>query len=50
MEELVTCRNKGESSLFSREQVEYMDVSTNRLFLLVRHSSHSLNTMTPTVH
>ncbi|HAN9292304.1 TPA: DNA-directed RNA polymerase subunit beta, partial [Escherichia coli] len=31
VEELITCRNKGESSLFSREQVEYMDVSTQQV-------------------
>ncbi|PTG56884.1 DNA-directed RNA polymerase subunit beta, partial [Staphylococcus cohnii] len=27
VEDLVTCRSKGESSLFSRDQVDYMDVS-----------------------
>ncbi|MGP1928625.1 MAG: DNA-directed RNA polymerase subunit beta [Arsenophonus sp. NC-WZS1-MAG3] len=31
VEELITCRNKGESSLFSQEQVEYMDVSTQQV-------------------
>ncbi|MGP1947520.1 MAG: DNA-directed RNA polymerase subunit beta [Arsenophonus sp. NC-PG7-MAG3] len=31
VEELITCRNKGESSLFSQEQVEYMDVSTQQI-------------------
>lgn len=31
MEDLVTCRNKGESSLFNREQVDYMDVSTQQI-------------------
>ena len=29
--DLVTCRHKGESSLFSREQVNYMDVSTQQI-------------------
>jgi len=29
--DLVTCRNKGESSLFSRDQVDYMDVSTQQI-------------------
>ncbi|MFP1452985.1 hypothetical protein ACLB1N_22845 [Escherichia coli] len=28
---LVTCRSKGESSLFSRDQVDYMDVSTQQV-------------------
>ncbi|WP_457913867.1 DNA-directed RNA polymerase subunit beta [Candidatus Gillettellia adelgis] len=31
MEDLVTCRSKGESSLFSRDQVDYMDVSTQQV-------------------
>ncbi|MFC0179284.1 DNA-directed RNA polymerase subunit beta [Thorsellia kenyensis] len=31
IEELVTCRHKGESSLFSRDQVNYMDVSTQQV-------------------
>lgn len=31
IEDLVTCRNKGESSLFSKEQVDYMDVSTQQI-------------------
>ncbi|CRK85929.1 DNA-directed RNA polymerase subunit beta [Candidatus Providencia siddallii] len=31
IEELITCRNKGESGLFNREQVEYMDVSTQQI-------------------
>lgn len=31
VDELVTCRNKGESSLFNAEQVEYMDVSTQQV-------------------
>ncbi|WMY96018.1 MAG: DNA-directed RNA polymerase subunit beta [Arsenophonus sp.] len=31
LEELITCRNKGESSLFNRDQVEYMDVSTQQI-------------------
>ncbi|MFP3014502.1 MAG: DNA-directed RNA polymerase subunit beta [Arsenophonus sp.] len=31
IEELVTCRNKGESSLFGQDQVEYMDVSTQQI-------------------
>ncbi|CUR53811.1 DNA-directed RNA polymerase subunit beta [Serratia symbiotica] len=31
VEDLVTCRNKGESSLFNREQVDYMDVSTQQI-------------------
>lgn len=30
-EDLVTCRSKGESSLFSRDQVDYMDVSTQQV-------------------
>ncbi|ARC53244.1 DNA-directed RNA polymerase subunit beta [Candidatus Riesia pediculischaeffi] len=29
--ELVTCRNKGESNLFNKTQVEYMDVSTQQI-------------------
>ncbi|AIN47420.1 DNA-directed RNA polymerase subunit beta [Candidatus Palibaumannia cicadellinicola] len=31
IDDLVTCRNKGESSLFSHEQVNYMDVSTQQV-------------------
>lgn len=31
VEELITCRNRGESSLFSQTQVEYMDVSTQQV-------------------
>ena len=31
VEDLVTCRSKGESSLFSRDQVDYMDVSTQQV-------------------
>nr|AMP59742.1 RNA polymerase beta subunit [Coetzeea brasiliensis] len=31
IEDLVTCRHKGESSLFSRDQVNYMDVSTQQV-------------------
>ncbi|MCE1671944.1 DNA-directed RNA polymerase subunit beta, partial [Enterobacter hormaechei] len=31
VEDLITCRNYGESSLFNREQVEYMDVSTQQV-------------------
>lgn len=31
IDELVTCRNKGESSLFVRNQVNYMDVSTQQI-------------------
>ncbi len=31
IEDLVTCRSKGESSLFSRDQVDYMDVSTQQV-------------------
>ncbi|QCI15739.1 DNA-directed RNA polymerase subunit beta [Buchnera aphidicola] len=31
IDELVTCRNKGESSLFNRSQVNYMDVSTQQI-------------------
>ncbi|VDY36263.1 DNA-directed RNA polymerase subunit beta [Morganella morganii] len=31
VDELITCRNKGESSLFSRDQVQYMDVSTQQV-------------------
>ncbi|WP_227639633.1 hypothetical protein [Klebsiella pneumoniae] len=33
---MVTCRSKGESSLFSRDQVDYMDVSTSRWYPSVR--------------
>mgnify|MGYP002715662290 CR=1 FL=1 len=29
--DLVTCRNKGESNLFNKKQVEYMDVSTQQI-------------------
>ncbi|WP_395479999.1 DNA-directed RNA polymerase subunit beta [Candidatus Curculioniphilus buchneri] len=29
--DLVTCRNRGESSLFSRNQIDYMDVSTQQI-------------------
>lgn len=31
VDDLVTCRNKGESSLFNADQVEYMDVSTQQV-------------------
>ncbi|BGI50885.1 MAG: DNA-directed RNA polymerase subunit beta [Arsenophonus endosymbiont of Ceratovacuna japonica] len=31
VEELITCRNRGESSLFNQYQVEYMDVSTQQI-------------------
>uniref|UniRef100_A0A1A9UKH7 DNA-directed RNA polymerase subunit beta n=1 Tax=Glossina austeni TaxID=7395 RepID=A0A1A9UKH7_GLOAU len=31
IDEFVTCRHKGESSLFSREEVNYMDVSTQQI-------------------
>ncbi len=31
IEDLVTCRNKGESSLFNRDQIHYMDVSTQQI-------------------
>ncbi|WP_343377707.1 DNA-directed RNA polymerase subunit beta [Buchnera aphidicola (Formosaphis micheliae)] len=31
LDDLVTCRHKGESSLFNREQVDYMDVSTQQI-------------------
>ncbi len=31
VEDLVTCRSKGESSLFSRDRVDYMDVSTQQV-------------------
>ncbi|AMA64863.1 DNA-directed RNA polymerase subunit beta [Candidatus Arsenophonus lipoptenae] len=31
VEELITCRNKGEASLFRQDQVEYMDVSTQQV-------------------
>lgn len=31
IDELVTCRHKGESSLFKRDQVDYMDVSTQQV-------------------
>lgn len=30
-EELITCRNKGESGLFNKNQVNYMDVSTQQI-------------------
>ncbi|SUG90668.1 DNA-directed RNA polymerase subunit beta [Salmonella enterica subsp. enterica] len=36
VEDLVTCRSKGESSLFSRDQVDYMDVSTQQVSPSVR--------------
>ncbi|XZQ55813.1 MAG: DNA-directed RNA polymerase subunit beta [Arsenophonus sp.] len=31
VEEFVTCRNKGESSLFGQDQIEYMDVSAQQV-------------------
>ncbi len=31
VEDTVTCRSKGESSLFSRDRVDYMDVSTQQV-------------------
>ncbi|MXP56517.1 DNA-directed RNA polymerase subunit beta [Pantoea sp. Mhis] len=31
VDDLVTCRTKGESGLFSREQIDYMDVSTQQI-------------------
>ncbi|CAL4318039.1 DNA-directed RNA polymerase subunit beta [Buchnera aphidicola (Eriosoma grossulariae)] len=31
IDELVTCRNKGESSLFNRNQVQFMDVSNQQI-------------------
>ncbi len=31
IDELVTCRNKGESSLFNRKEINYMDVSTQQI-------------------
>ncbi|CUX97377.1 DNA-directed RNA polymerase subunit beta [Candidatus Hoaglandella endobia] len=31
VDDLVTCRSKGESSLFNRDQVDYMDVSTQQV-------------------
>ncbi|WMY97353.1 MAG: DNA-directed RNA polymerase subunit beta [Arsenophonus sp.] len=31
VEELITCRHKGESSLFNRNQINYMDVSTQQI-------------------
>lgn len=31
VDELVTCRNKGESGLFKKDQVDYMDVSTQQI-------------------
>lgn len=31
VDELVTCRNKGESGLFRKDQVNYMDVSTQQI-------------------
>lgn len=31
IDELVTCRNKGESGLFKKDQVDYMDVSTQQI-------------------
>lgn len=30
-DDLITCRSKGESSLFNRDQVDYMDVSTQQV-------------------
>jgi len=31
IDELITCRNKGESSLFTADQINYMDVSTQQI-------------------
>ncbi|ARC54912.1 DNA-directed RNA polymerase subunit beta [Candidatus Riesia sp. GBBU] len=31
LEDLITCRNKGESGVFNKNQVEYMDVSTQQI-------------------
>lgn len=31
VDELVTCRNRGESGLFKKDQVDYMDVSTQQI-------------------
>ncbi|URJ26254.1 DNA-directed RNA polymerase subunit beta [Blochmannia endosymbiont of Camponotus modoc] len=31
IDDLVTCRNKGESGLFKKDQVDYMDVSTQQI-------------------
>lgn len=31
LDELITCRNKGESSLFTHNQIDYMDVSTQQI-------------------
>ncbi|CUX95768.1 DNA-directed RNA polymerase subunit beta [Candidatus Gullanella endobia] len=31
VDDLVSCRNKGESSLFRRDQIDYMDVSTQQV-------------------
>ncbi|MGK2946381.1 MAG: DNA-directed RNA polymerase subunit beta [Candidatus Malihini olakiniferum] len=31
VDDLVTCRSKGESSLFSQDQIDYMDVSTQQV-------------------
>ncbi|MXP67972.1 DNA-directed RNA polymerase subunit beta [Pantoea sp. Aalb] len=31
IDDFITCRNKGESSLFSRYQIDYMDVSTQQI-------------------
>lgn len=50
VEDLVTCRSKGESSLFSRDQVDYMDVSTQQVVSVGASLIRSWNTMTPTVH
>ncbi len=49
VEDLVTCRSKGESSLFSRDQsVDYMDVSTQQVVSV--GVPDPPNTMTLTVH
>ncbi len=50
VEDLVTCRSKGESSLFSRDRVDYMDVSTQQVVSVGASLIPFPNTMTPTVH
>ncbi len=50
VEDLVTCRSKGESSLFSRDRVDYMDVSTQQVVSVGASLIPFRNTMTPTVH
>ncbi len=50
VEDLVTCRSKGESSLFSRDRVDYMDVSTQQVVSVGASLIPFPNTMMPTVH